>query len=97
VEIVIALFREDAPRLAAALHAAADRKDPEALWRIAHDLKADSATVGASEVESACAALERLGRQGTTLGALELLELLDASLDRARASLDAAGSVRGEA
>ena len=97
VEALIALFREDAPQLVAALRAAAHRKDAEALWRIAHDFKADSATVGACEVEWVCAALERLGRRGTTFGALELLELLDTSLGRARAALDMAGSARGKA
>jgi len=95
-EALITLFREDAPQVLAKLDAAARRKDPEALWRTAHSLRADSATVGAHEVEAACAALERLGRSGTTLGALELLEVLDATLGRAWAALEAAG-VRGEA
>lgn len=96
VKALIAQFLEDAPRVRAELEAAARRKDPEALWRTAHSLRADSATMGAHEVAAACAALERLGRSGTTLGSLELLEVLDATLGRAKAALEAAG-VRGAA
>jgi two-component system, sensor histidine kinase and response regulator len=76
------LFLREAATLVAGLREAARREDPEALWRIAHDLRGDSGTVGASEVAAVCAALEHLGRGGTTRGGVELIEVLAAALDR---------------
>jgi hypothetical protein len=39
-------------------------------------------------MEAVCAALERLGRAGTTLGARELCAVLDDALERATAQLE---------
>jgi HPt (histidine-containing phosphotransfer) domain-containing protein len=81
------LFQTEAPDLFGAIREAADGQDPEVLWRAAHTLKAASGTIGAREVEAVCAAVERLGRRGTTLGAGELCEVLQAALERATTAL----------
>ena len=81
-------FRTSAARLLVVAREAADRHDAEALWRAAHNLRADGATIGAREMEAVCAALERLGRAGTTLGARELCAVLDDALERATAQLE---------
>jgi two-component system, sensor histidine kinase and response regulator len=81
------LYKNEAPQLFAAIRQAADREDPEILWRAAHTLKGASGTIGAREVEAVCSAVERLGRRGTTAGARELCDVLHDAVERATTAL----------
>jgi CheY-like chemotaxis protein len=87
IDTTIHLYNTEAPQLFATIREAADRQDPEILWRAAHTLRGASGTVGAREVEAVCTAVERLGRRGTTAGAGELCDVLEAAVERATAAL----------
>ena len=47
VGMTLHLHKTGAPQLFAAIREAADRQDPEMLWRAAHTLKGSSGTIGA--------------------------------------------------
>ena len=69
------------------------RGDSDAVRRLAHALKGDAMMVGALEMRALCAELERLGRQGRTADAVEVLESLQAAYARLGIALDAVGHV----
>jgi CheY-like chemotaxis protein/HPt (histidine-containing phosphotransfer) domain-containing protein len=81
------LYKTEAPKLFATIREAADLEDPEILWQAAHSLKGASGAIGAREVEAICTAVERLGRRGTTIGAGELCDVLEAAVERATTAL----------
>jgi signal transduction histidine kinase/CheY-like chemotaxis protein len=60
---VIQLFLEDCPKRMAAIAAAVEQRDPEAIRTTAHALKGAAGTIAAAAVFEAAQALERLGAE----------------------------------
>ncbi|MFN2506601.1 MAG: Hpt domain-containing protein [Acidimicrobiales bacterium] len=78
----------------AGLRNAAERADAPALEALAHGLKGSSATIGASRMASACAALGEPAARGDVAEAAELERLAD-ELQRATAALRSATEPSG--
>jgi PAS domain S-box-containing protein len=87
-DVVIPFRQESALRLTAVDDAVA-RGDADAVRRLAHALKGDAMMIGALEMRALCAELERLGRQGRTADAAEVLESLHLAYARLGIALDA--------
>jgi CheY-like chemotaxis protein/HPt (histidine-containing phosphotransfer) domain-containing protein len=85
---IIAAFIQDTPVHLDTLQQAAQAADATALERAAHTLKASSASVGACGMAELCLALQRLGRAGSTTGALTLVAQLVLEFDRVRQALE---------
>jgi CheY-like chemotaxis protein/HPt (histidine-containing phosphotransfer) domain-containing protein len=79
---IVALFEEDAPARLVALQGAVADDDAEALWREAHALRGEAATIGALMVRDLAAQIEQHGRQGSAADATDLLRDLGAALDQ---------------
>ncbi|MBT5774961.1 MAG: Hpt domain-containing protein [Dehalococcoidia bacterium] len=84
---VITAFLSEAASEVAALHAAAAAADPEALERVAHRFKSASRVVGAMAVSRYAEQLQLLGRAGSTEGAVQIAQALDAEFQLAEAEL----------
>lgn len=69
----IGLFLESTPHEVDLLKKAVERNDPAKLMAIAHNFKSSCGNLGAKELAAKAAALERLGRQGSTQGAEAIL------------------------
>jgi len=89
---IVDRFLEESPQRIATLHTALRTDDARLLEQAAHALKGIAGTVGANEMRDLAHTLELLGRQGSTVGAVELTAALEAALDRARPIFD---EVRG--
>jgi len=76
-----AAFAADLPRRRAELRAALDAGDAEACARVLHGLRGSAAHLGASELESLCAALEEAADVGRYADIAAALPALDALLD----------------
>ncbi len=85
---VIDSYLEDSPSRLQAISDAIAQDDAKGLQQSAHALKSSSLTVGASLFSQLCAALESIGRAGTTQGASKLLSQLDAEYERVKAALE---------
>jgi len=81
-------YAEQAGTQLAEMRKAAARADAGAVRLVAHGLKGTSATMGATGVASACAAVESAAARGEVTGPLELDRIAD-ELDRAAAGLRA--------
>lgn len=84
---VVKLFLDEAPQLVLNLRTAIERDECKALERVAHSLKGSAGNFGAAKVVSAALRLEELGRSGTTEGAGQLLQFLEAALEELRPAL----------
>jgi signal transduction histidine kinase/DNA-binding NarL/FixJ family response regulator len=93
VAAIVERFREEAPRRVEALRDALLLGDAAALAEHAHSLKGDSRRIGGVEVGQLCAEIEALGRSGSVAEAAELVNALDAAVERLCAALQ---SVREE-
>jgi signal transduction histidine kinase/FixJ family two-component response regulator len=93
VAAIVERFREEAPRRVEALRDALLLGDAAALAEYAHSLKGDSRRIGGVEVGQLCAEIEALGRSGSVAEAAELVNALDAAVERLCAALQ---SVREE-
>ncbi|MGE0552849.1 MAG: Hpt domain-containing protein [Gemmatimonadales bacterium] len=80
---LIDVFLEDLPGRLAAVQAAVDLGDPQAIRSAAHALKGSAASIGAARLAGACATLEALGRAGEVEGAPALV----APIERAAAEV----------
>jgi HPt (histidine-containing phosphotransfer) domain-containing protein len=89
VSRIIARFLEESAARLESLRLAVRDGDAQALERAAHALKGITGTVGAHEMHDIALQLERLGREGQTSGAGDLLTALDASFARSRPLLTA--------
>jgi CheY-like chemotaxis protein/HPt (histidine-containing phosphotransfer) domain-containing protein len=89
VDQLVAMFLEDTPPRLAALRDAVADKDPRALREAAHYLRGIAMMMGLRELQGAYADLEAVARGGTTAGAQELLDPLEAAVQRATAALEA--------
>ncbi len=83
---IVDQFLDQAALQLAALRDAAGRGDATVLKEVAHDLKGSSATMSASPVASACAALEEAAARGEVAGP-EALDNLGVEVQRAMAAL----------
>ena len=88
LEKVINAFTTDTPRQLASLRAAIAAHDTEAMRKIAHSLKSGSANVGADALALQCKEMEKLGRAGSTDGAVGLLHTMDQQFLAARDALE---------
>lgn len=91
---LIDTYLDEASREIAAIHSAIASGDPEALGQGAHRFKSASGSIGATRVMELSEQLQSLGRSGTTDGAAELAENLEAALRDASTALAA---LRGDA
>ena len=77
-------FLDETDERLSTLHVAAMQQDAQALERAAHALKGVAGTVGAHEIRDVAHQLERVGREGRTDGAQDLVAALDEAVARAR-------------
>lgn len=75
---IIDCYLEESLRLVAGIREAIDQGNAALLNRAAHTLKSSSASLGAVALSELCKALELIGRSGTTAGAEQRLDLLEA-------------------
>jgi HPt (histidine-containing phosphotransfer) domain-containing protein len=85
--LLLAQFEQDAPRRLAALRAALDAGDADALRRTAHLFKGETSLIGARALHAICLELEEAGRQNALAGAEGLLARLDETYMRTRTAL----------
>jgi PAS domain S-box-containing protein len=64
LEDVLAMFREETPRLLSEIDASVQRRDAEGVERTAHSLRGGLATLGADVAARAAGCLEAMGRSG---------------------------------
>jgi PAS domain S-box-containing protein len=74
---VIETFVADAPTLLATLHRSLAEEDAAELRRMAHTLKSNGATLGASTFAELCRELEQRAKDGRLAGATELADQID--------------------
>lgn len=91
---LIEIYVDEAPREVAAMRSAIASGDAEALGQVAHRFTSGGGSTGAMRVMELTEQLQSLGRSGTTDGAAELTESLDAAL---RDALTALAALRGDA
>jgi CheY-like chemotaxis protein/HPt (histidine-containing phosphotransfer) domain-containing protein len=84
---LIGTFCADSEKKIAAMKAAAESRDAEALCRAAHALKGGSGIVGANRMVSLCNIIEEMSRAGSTEGALPLIDTVEEEFGRARREL----------
>ncbi|MFN8428103.1 MAG: Hpt domain-containing protein [Anaerolineales bacterium] len=80
---LIDTFLDDAPKLAAEMHAALAAQDSDSFRRAAHSLKSNAATFGATRLAELTKRLEALGRENRLTDAGDQLSLLDEALKSA--------------
>jgi GAF domain-containing protein/DNA-binding response OmpR family regulator len=83
MEELTALYLAEAPQLVEAVRAAIRHGDADQLRQAAHALKGNSGYLGARQVAAVSFELEKLGRGGTVVGAVELVEQLAIAVDQA--------------
>jgi signal transduction histidine kinase/CheY-like chemotaxis protein/HPt (histidine-containing phosphotransfer) domain-containing protein len=88
---IATLFIDDGRKRVADLGAALASNDAGRVAAIAHTLHGAAASVSATDVAVASAALEQLGRAGTLERAQELFDALNAAFDEACEALSSAG------
>ena len=88
VDRLVGTFLNEAPSYLVALHAAAERGEPQVFWRAAHALNGTCRSVGAGRMGSICLQLERLGDSDDLTRAPHLLAQLEEEFERVRLLLD---------
>ena len=78
------LYVENAPQLIEAIRRAIEQNDPATLQRSAHNLKGNSASLGAQRMSALSFELEKLGRAATIEGALPIAAEVEQEFDRVR-------------
>jgi CheY-like chemotaxis protein len=86
---LVELFLGEAPARLSRMHLALEEADAKALQRAAHALKGSAGTLGAYGVQELCAELEGLAESGRLAGAAQLLQAVQAAVDRAGPALEA--------
>jgi CheY-like chemotaxis protein len=82
-------YLKDLPNRLAAIRAAVEARDAEALRQAAHALKGSSGNIGAQRLQKVCLRLEDAGRAGSAEVPAALLSDLDAEAAGARTALEA--------
>lgn len=85
---LIALFREDGPRLLAEIRQGLEARDAERVGRTAHSLKGSLGCFATPPVVEACLRLETQGRQGDLDGAAEAYSQVAAAVARLLPALE---------
>jgi two-component system sensor histidine kinase/response regulator len=91
---LVNLFREESPRMLAAVRDAVARKDSDTLERAAHSLKGSVATFAAPDAFDAALNLERLGRAKEFTGTEDACAVLTKEIERLNAALEDFASER---
>ncbi len=86
--MLVNTFLTDSEQRIAAIEAALQQQDPEALRRAAHSFKGSAANLGAAGLSELCRQLEEYGRDGRVDAAQPLLPALQQEYSRARAQLE---------
>ncbi|MDQ3865846.1 MAG: PAS domain S-box protein [Actinomycetota bacterium] len=89
VDGLIGTFLAEAPALLATLREGLEREDSETVRRVAHTLKSNARTFGASALADACEELEKRARRGPLDGAAPLVERVEEAYRRAEPALEA--------
>jgi HPt (histidine-containing phosphotransfer) domain-containing protein len=89
LERVISKFGETAPALAAAIRGHREDGDPDAMWRVAHNLKSSAAAVGAHLVSTRSAEIETIGRTDGRVPSEDMVEALQREVAAAIGDLHA--------
>jgi two-component system sensor histidine kinase/response regulator len=95
LESILGQFVETLPGGVAAIKAALDGGDPEAVGQQAHTLKGASSTFGAVRLTTVCEALEHAGRAGDLERARSLVDELEAAAAATHDALEQHVSLRG--
>ncbi|MDQ3440234.1 MAG: Hpt domain-containing protein [Planctomycetota bacterium] len=88
VREVLTLFLEETPARLAAITAAAESGDADALRRAAHVLKGSAAAIGAVTLQRICAGLEDAAQQGRMVDAPTGAESASVAYTAVRAAID---------
>ncbi len=88
---IVVLFRRDSLASIAAIEAAIESRDPEALRMAAHALKGALANLGAGAARRAAAEMEDIGRSASLEGAAEACSRLETELAKLERALVGAG------
>lgn len=87
VQHVINMYLKKAPELLGKLQDAIHEKDTNTLFRAAHNLKSNSATLGAEKLSELAKQLEQLGRSGSCEGAEALVADIEQAYGEAEKAL----------
>jgi HPt (histidine-containing phosphotransfer) domain-containing protein len=88
MEELIDLFLENGRHALNTMSEAAQQQESHTLYRLAHSLKASSASLGALELSACCLELERLGHAADLVPVPPLLARAEAAYMQARAELE---------
>ena len=89
LERVLQAYVNDTPTHLQTLRQAIAAADANNLRKAAHSLKSSSANVGAQALAQACKEMEQLGRNGSTVGAADMLAGMEREFQAVRQSLNA--------
>jgi signal transduction histidine kinase/CheY-like chemotaxis protein/HPt (histidine-containing phosphotransfer) domain-containing protein len=89
LERVLQAYVNDTPTHLQTLRLAIAAADANNLRKAAHSLKSSSANVGAQALAQACKEMEQLGRNGSTVGAADMLAGMEREFQAVRQSLNA--------
>jgi two-component system sensor histidine kinase/response regulator len=85
---LIDTFLRDAPRMLSEMRQALEAGDAEVLRRVAHSLKSNSDSFGATALGDLCRELERMGKANALEGADALIARADAEFVRVQAAIE---------
>ncbi|MBA5606310.1 response regulator [Duganella sp. FT3S] len=88
LERVLQAYVNDTPTHLQTLRQAIAATDANSLRKAAHSLKSSSANVGAEGLAQACKEMEQLGRNGSTVGAADMLAGMERQFQAVRQSLN---------
>jgi two-component system sensor histidine kinase/response regulator len=85
---LIDTFLKDAPRMLSDMRQALEAGDAEVLRRVAHSLKSNSDSFGATALGDLCRGLERMGKANVLEGADALIARADAEFVQVQAAIE---------
>ena len=85
---LIDTFLKDAPQMLSDMRQALETGDTEMLRRVAHSLKSNSDSFGATALGELCRGLERMGKANALAGADKLVARADAEFIRVQAAIE---------
>jgi HPt (histidine-containing phosphotransfer) domain-containing protein len=85
---LIDTFLKDAPRMLSDMRQALEAGDAEVLRRVAHSLKSNSDSFGATVLGDLCRGLEKMGKANALEGADALTARADAEFVRVQAAIE---------
>jgi two-component system sensor histidine kinase/response regulator len=85
---LIDTFLKDAPRMLSEMRQALEAGDAEVLRRVAHSLKSNSDSFGATALGDLCRGVERMGKANALEGTDALIARADAEFVRVQAAIE---------